>query len=182
MQSTGLVRHVFRLLETALKNNRGVPWVLLENVHCVAFQNHLWLMQNEALSICGQPAVTPITAEQECGTLGMTLRDCLHTEIGGYRRRTAVLKVQVEGLLDRCDGQAPVIQYVAQQFERLGYSSWAQRIINTAGLSQQRAFFYHADLIVRAADRVISLNWSVAFNGSISARVQLFQGTSPTLR
>ena len=31
-QSTSLVRHVFRLLETALKDNRGIPWVLLENV------------------------------------------------------------------------------------------------------------------------------------------------------
>ena len=31
-QSTGLVRHVFRLLETALRGNHGVPWVLLENV------------------------------------------------------------------------------------------------------------------------------------------------------
>lgn len=31
-QSSGLVRHVFRLLEQALKDNRGVAWVLLENV------------------------------------------------------------------------------------------------------------------------------------------------------
>ncbi|CAL8460848.1 g379 [Coccomyxa elongata] len=31
-QSTSLVRHVFRLLQTALKDNRGIPWVLLENV------------------------------------------------------------------------------------------------------------------------------------------------------
>lgn len=34
VQRTGLVRHVFRLLEAALKANRGIPWVLLENV-CV---------------------------------------------------------------------------------------------------------------------------------------------------
>ena len=26
------MRHVFRLLEQALKDNHGVPWVLLENV------------------------------------------------------------------------------------------------------------------------------------------------------
>ena len=31
-QGTALVRHVFRLLEQALKDNHGVPWVLLENV------------------------------------------------------------------------------------------------------------------------------------------------------
>lgn len=40
--------------------------------------------------------------------------------------------MQVEGLLDRGNGQAPVIQYVVEQFERLGYASWAHRIINTA--------------------------------------------------
>ena len=31
-QGTALVRHVFRLLEQALRDERGVPWVLLENV------------------------------------------------------------------------------------------------------------------------------------------------------
>lgn len=31
-QSTGLVRHVFRLLATAKADRRPVPWVLLENV------------------------------------------------------------------------------------------------------------------------------------------------------
>lgn len=31
-QATSLVRHVFRLLEGALRDSRGVPWVLLENV------------------------------------------------------------------------------------------------------------------------------------------------------
>lgn len=31
-QSSGLVRHVFRLLDQALRDRRGVPWVLLENV------------------------------------------------------------------------------------------------------------------------------------------------------
>ena len=31
-QATSLVRHVFRLLEQALRDNRGIPWVLLENV------------------------------------------------------------------------------------------------------------------------------------------------------
>ena len=36
-QSSGLVRHVFRLLEQALKDNRGVAWVLLENVSRCSF-------------------------------------------------------------------------------------------------------------------------------------------------
>ena len=39
----------------------------------------------------------------------------------------------MEGLLDRAAGNIPVIQYVVEQFERLGYQSWAQRILNTAG-------------------------------------------------
>ncbi len=41
--------------------------------------------------------------------------------------------VQVEGLLDRAAANIPVIQYVVEQFERLGYQSWAHRILNTAG-------------------------------------------------
>jgi hypothetical protein len=32
LQSTGLVRHVFRLLARARLDERAVPWVLLENV------------------------------------------------------------------------------------------------------------------------------------------------------
>ena len=32
LQSTCLVQHVFRLLKAALDDNRGIPWVLLENV------------------------------------------------------------------------------------------------------------------------------------------------------
>ena len=32
LKSSGLVRHVFRLLDQALRDRRGVPWVLLENV------------------------------------------------------------------------------------------------------------------------------------------------------
>ena len=43
------------------------------------------------------------------------------------------LWVQVEGLLDRAAGSPPVVQYVMSEFERLGYQSWAQRILNTAG-------------------------------------------------
>ena len=35
MQSTGLVRHVFRLLRSSRDANRPVPWVLLENVEAL---------------------------------------------------------------------------------------------------------------------------------------------------
>jgi len=34
-QSTGLVRHIFRLLKKAAQNNRAIPWVLLENVEAL---------------------------------------------------------------------------------------------------------------------------------------------------
>jgi hypothetical protein len=36
MQSSGLVRHVFRLLGKARDSCRPVPWVLLENVRAPA--------------------------------------------------------------------------------------------------------------------------------------------------
>ena len=35
LQSTGLVRHVFRLLQGAIDAKRPVPWVLLENVEAL---------------------------------------------------------------------------------------------------------------------------------------------------
>lgn len=35
LQSTGLVRHVFRLLKGAVDAKRPVPWVLLENVEAL---------------------------------------------------------------------------------------------------------------------------------------------------
>jgi site-specific DNA-cytosine methylase len=35
VQSTGLVRHVFRLLQGAIDRHRPVPWVLLENVEAL---------------------------------------------------------------------------------------------------------------------------------------------------
>jgi len=39
----------------------------------------------------------------------------------------------VEALLDRTGGQTPLIDYVASQFESLGYHSWAHRVISSAG-------------------------------------------------
>jgi site-specific DNA-cytosine methylase len=35
VQSTGLVRHVFRLLQGAIKDERAVPWLVLENVEAL---------------------------------------------------------------------------------------------------------------------------------------------------
>ncbi|CAL8466241.1 g5777 [Coccomyxa elongata] len=96
IQSTSLVRHVFRLLKAALKDNRGIPWVLLENV---------------------------------------------------------------EGLLDRSAGQPPVIQYIVEQFEQLGYASWAHRIINTAGFgapNRRKRVFVVASLHGDARDVLLS--------------------------
>ena len=50
---------------------------------------------------------------------------------------------QVEALLDRTGGQTPLIDYVATQFESLGYHSWAHRVISSAGhLAYQTCFLY----------------------------------------
>ena len=40
---------------------------------------------------------------------------------------------QVEALLDRVQGGPPVADDLATRFEALGYSSWAYRVVNTAG-------------------------------------------------
>eukprot|EP00210_Caulerpa_lentillifera_P001820 g1750.t1 len=69
-QSSGLVRHVFRLLQDAKDRNRPVPWVLLENV---------------------------------------------------------------EALLDRGVNGVPYVKSIADTFEAIGYSSWAHRVICSAG-------------------------------------------------
>ena len=39
---------------------------------------------------------------------------------------------QVEALLDRVKGQPPAVAWLGEQFERLGYCSWAYRVVNTA--------------------------------------------------
>lgn len=62
---------------------------------------------------------------------------CVHLQ-GVLRSHTEI--VQVEGLLDRINGQPPVIEYIVEQFENLGYSSWAHRIINTASVSDRAPF------------------------------------------
>ena len=43
--------------------------------------------------------------------------------------------LQVEALLDRVNRHSPVVEFLADEFERLGYASWAHRVINTAGYS-----------------------------------------------
>lgn len=40
--------------------------------------------------------------------------------------------IQVEALLDRVKGQPPAVAWLGEQFERLGYCSWAYRVVNTA--------------------------------------------------
>ncbi len=40
---------------------------------------------------------------------------------------------QVEALLDRIEGQPSAMQYIAERFEALGYTSWAYRIVNSSG-------------------------------------------------
>ncbi|DBA96588.1 TPA: hypothetical protein ACH3X1_015451 [Trebouxia sp. C0004] len=95
-KSSGLVRHVFRLLDQALRDRRGVPWVLLENV---------------------------------------------------------------EALLDRTGGQTPLIDYVASQFESLGYHSWAHRVISSAGFglpNRRKRVFVLASLHGDARDVLLS--------------------------
>ncbi|KAF6259619.1 S-adenosyl-L-methionine-dependent methyltransferase [Scenedesmus sp. NREL 46B-D3] len=84
--STGLVRHVFRLLAQANSEQRPVPWVLLENV---------------------------------------------------------------EALLDRCHGGPPLVCWVVQQLEGLGYRSWAHRVVSSAGFgvpNRRRRIFILASM------------------------------------
>ena len=53
MQTTSLVRHVFRLLKAALKDNRGIPWVLLENARPHRTQDlHLQIFRSLELCDC----------------------------------------------------------------------------------------------------------------------------------
>lgn len=46
---------------------------------------------------------------------------------------TRPCRSQVEALLDRANGEPPVMQYIARQFQELGYGSWAYRVVNSAG-------------------------------------------------
>lgn len=55
----------------------------------------------------------------------MLLRD-------GNRQTWPLHVIQVEALLDRVKGQPPAVAWLGEQFERLGYCSWAYRVVNTA--------------------------------------------------
>ena len=48
--------------------------------------------------------------------------------------RASLARLQVEALLDRHGGEPPVMQYCCQQLIRLGYQSWAYRVVNSAGV------------------------------------------------
>ena len=54
--------------------------------------------------------------------------------IAAYQGVQVERLLQVEALLDRSGGQTPLIDYVASQFEALGYHSWAHRVISSAGV------------------------------------------------
>ncbi|KAJ9522660.1 hypothetical protein QJQ45_019734, partial [Haematococcus lacustris] len=94
--SSGLVRHVFRLLADSKAKHRPVPWVLLENV---------------------------------------------------------------EALLDRCQGEEAAVQRIVDTLEFLGYSSWAQRVVCTAGFgipNRRKRVFLVAAMYGDARDVLLS--------------------------
>ncbi|KAK9799826.1 hypothetical protein WJX73_006324 [Symbiochloris irregularis] len=111
-QSSGLVRHVFRLLRRSLQQGRPVPWVLLENV---------------------------------------------------------------DALLNSIRGEPPVIEWIVDQFEQMGYCSWAHRIVNTAGFglpNRRRRVFLVASFHGDARDVLLSQGTGVCRG----ACLQLFNG------
>jgi len=48
-----------------------------------------------------------------------------------------VVCCQVEALLDRVHGGPPLVSWVVEQLEQLGYNSWAHRVISSAGVWSQ---------------------------------------------
>ncbi|KAK9835784.1 hypothetical protein WJX74_007899 [Apatococcus lobatus] len=70
-----------------------------------------------------------------------------------------VLLENVEALLDRAQGEAPVMDFVARSLEELGYMSWAQRIVHSGGFgipSQRKRVFVVASLYGDARDVLLS--------------------------
>ncbi|WIA22484.1 hypothetical protein OEZ85_004780 [Tetradesmus obliquus] len=107
--STGLVRHVFRLLAQARSDQRPVPWVLLENV---------------------------------------------------------------EALLDRCHGGPPLVSWVVGQLEALGYSSWAHRVVSSAGFgvpNRRRRIFILASMHGDARDVLLGQGLQRCMGSCLSA-------------
>jgi hypothetical protein len=106
LQSTGLVRHVFRLLKDAKDNNRPVPWVLLENVRPVG--QHMLRLSLDCMALVKQ--TLRATTEGPCAACCVTA--------GAKQRVSCILHRslclhQVEALLDRLGGLEPAIQRIA---------------------------------------------------------------------
>jgi site-specific DNA-cytosine methylase len=107
--ASGLVRHVFRLLQQAMDEHRPVPWVLLENV---------------------------------------------------------------EALLDRAGGKAPPVQMIVESLEGLGYNSWAQRVVCSAGFgtpNRRKRVLIVASLHGDARDVLLSQGRQVCVGGCCCA-------------
>lgn len=51
--------------------------------------------------------------------------------------------MQVEALLDKARGEVPAVQWVVQQLEGLGYTSWAHRVVNSAGTAKHTLTYTH---------------------------------------
>ncbi|KAI3428766.1 hypothetical protein D9Q98_007587 [Chlorella vulgaris] len=70
-----------------------------------------------------------------------------------------VLLENVEALLDRHQGEPPVMQYCTQKFIEMGYQSWAYRVVNSAGFglpNRRRRVFLVASLHGDARDVLLS--------------------------
>lgn len=65
-QGTALVRHVFRLLEQALRDERGVPWVLLENVR-ICTRPHTLPYPGACLLRCRRAPCIKLASAHCCG-------------------------------------------------------------------------------------------------------------------
>ena len=115
------MRHVFRLLKTALDANRGVEWVLLENV-------------SGFVGGARRRRRGPDAKAAAWGRRGSGARPApglAHPRL----RLSSLLPPQVEAILDRGTERddLPPIAWLAAQFEGLGYMSWAHRVVNAAG-------------------------------------------------
>lgn len=114
LQSTGLVRQVFRLLDQACRDFRPVPWVLLENV-------------GDKFYSCVVTGVTTLLSQQCYLATAFWLVEVL--ALSGVVA-PAVLH-QVEALLDRnrAENQKPAVQQIVATLESLGYRSWASGVL-----------------------------------------------------
>ena len=70
-------------------------------------------------------------------------RTMLKTSCQASRFQGLQLVSQVEALLDRAHGEAPVMDFVARSLEELGFASWAQRVVHSGGARHDRHFIFH---------------------------------------